>query len=270
MKNFIALFLLITLSSTVIFAQKDNWDIYMASFEKGPGSVIINMSAKNYAPVKNLPFLLVTGVTFKHCDSTGFPPQEEFATLYTISDSVKSALEKVVIGTQVATFTYQCRRRDYYYVHDTTGLRNLLEKVYNTYFKDYAYTNSITADTKWDSYLNGLYPSEVILEYMRNDKVLMKLTEAGDKLEKTRQVDHWIYFPTEKDRDCFINYANSQHFKVENKEKANNGMRPFKLQISRIDKVDITSISNLTIVLRKEAVKCNGEYDGWETFIIKD
>ncbi len=53
------------------------------------------------------------------------------------------------------------------------------------------------------------------------------------------------------------------------KEKTDKTDKPYKLQISRIDKVDISSISKLTLELRKQAVHCNGEYDGWETFLVK-
>jgi hypothetical protein len=82
-------------------------------------------------------------------------------------------------------------------------------------------------------------------------------------------VDHWIYFSTEADRNCFIRYATQDNFKVESKDKDSNLKLPFKLQLSRTDKVDLSSISKLTLELRRQAKKCNGDYDGWETFVVK-
>ncbi len=107
------------------------------------------------------------------------------------------------------------------------------------------------------------------MEFIQNQKVIAKLFEAGDKLEKPRQVDHWIYFSSEKDRECFIGYAVQNKFKIERKEKTGNKTNDLKLQISRTDKVDMKSITSITMLLRKEAAKCNGHYDGWETFVIK-
>lgn len=253
-----------------MLAQPEKWDVYTASYEKGVGSVIINLSAKNYAPVNSLPYLVITGVKFKGCTVDGFPDKDAFIQLYAISDSIKAAIGGSVKNNMVGTFTYQCSRKDYYYVSDTTGLRILLDNVFRKYFKVYEAIINIKEDRKWEIYRTGLYPNEITLEFMANDKVLSKLTEAGDKLEKERKVDHWIYFSSENDRDCFINYVIQKNFKIENKDKVSNGMRPYKLQISRVDKVDIGSISRNTLNLRKEAAKCHGEYDGWETFVIKE
>jgi len=44
----------------------------------------------------------------------------------------------------------------------------------------------------------------------------------------------------------------------------------FKLKFSRPDRVDLDSISKLTTDLKKKAGACHVEYDGWETFVIKE
>ena len=108
------------------------------------------------------------------------------------------------------------------------------------------------------------------MEFMQNQKVILALQKGGDKLIKARPVDHWFYFKTELDRSCFITYAIKQQFKIVAKEKnANLVKAPFKLHLSRTDKVDAASISRITLELRKQVKLCNGEYDGWETFVVK-
>lgn len=252
-----------------LLAQDEEWDVYMAQYEKGVGSTMINMSAKSYAPHKKFPFILITGVTFKGCDSIGMPTMEQFPVLYTISDSVRSLLNKTVDNIMVATFTHQCERLDYYYVSDSLGLSKRMVQMYSKYFKDHIPYFNIREDKLWQGYLNFLYPNDETFEFIKNQKVVLKLVESGDKLEQPRQIDHWIYFTTEPDRNCYIDYATNLGFKTESAEKTTDQMRPFKLQISRIDKVDVVSISKLTLEMRKEAIKCKGVYDGWETFVIK-
>jgi hypothetical protein len=44
----------------------------------------------------------------------------------------------------------------------------------------------------------------------------------------------------------------------------------YQLQISRTDSVETSYISKITIELRKKAKELNGEYDGWETFVVKE
>ncbi len=79
-----------------LMAQEENWDVYMAEFQKKPGSITLNMALKKTAPVKTLPFLLITGVSFRSCDDDGMPMKREFTNLYKISDSVKMVVDSLV------------------------------------------------------------------------------------------------------------------------------------------------------------------------------
>jgi uncharacterized protein (TIGR01619 family) len=264
----IILIISLFISAADLFAQEENWDTYLAQYEKGPGSTVLNMDIKKIAPDKTLPFLFSAGVKFTNCKD-GLPSPDEFTVLNRISDSITALINGLVRNTLVGTFTYQCERRDYFYVPDTAGLRLKVTALILKYFQGYTPAFNVKTDKEWEAYLDFLYPSEEIMEYMKNEKVLSHLEKAGDKLDKPRQVDHWIYFKNENDRNCFIQYATRQNFKIEAKEKANNADFPLKLQMSRTDRVDLTSISKITLELEKEAKKCNGDYDGWETFVIK-
>jgi hypothetical protein len=124
-------------------------------------------------------------------------------------------------------------------------------------------------DVGWEAYLTFLYPNEETYDFMTNEKVILHLTKEGDDLSEPRQVDHWLYFQSEVDRDKFISYALKEKYKIESKKIVPNTKLKYQLQISRIDNVGINSISKITLELRKKAKDLNGEYDGWETFVIK-
>ena len=71
--------LLVLLMAFVFFslhAQEENWDAYLAQYPKGPGSTVLDMELKNKAPFKDFPFLLKTGVSFKHCTDQGMNQQD--------------------------------------------------------------------------------------------------------------------------------------------------------------------------------------------------
>jgi len=250
-------------------AQDENWDAYMAQYEGKPGSVMLDMGLKSTAPLKEFSFVLITGVRFSDCSSEGMPSAKEFENLYRISDSVLATVKRVGKNKLVGTFTHLCERLDYYYITDTTGLRQSLTNYFKQLSPAYKPYINIKADAEWTAYLSFLYPNEEVYEFMQNQKVVMQLEKAGDKLDQARQADHWLYFKTEKDRNCFMSYAMQHNFKIESKRNDGKLSAPLQLQISRIDKVDIGSISKLTLLLRKEARKCNGDYDGWETFVVK-
>jgi uncharacterized protein (TIGR01619 family) len=258
------------LTTTSTFGQVENWDVYMAQYEKGPGSTLVNMSLKQSAPMTNLAFLLIASVTFKDCDKDGLPTKEQFDVLYTISDSTKSVVDKNVKNILAGTFTYQCERTDYYYVTDTLNIRERLNRLYSENFKTATIQLRMKEDKKWEGYLNFLYPNDETLEIMSDSKVVQALVEKGDKLEKPRKVDHWIYFKNEQDRHYFIGYLKTKNFKIESQAKIDKKVKPYSLQISRDDKVSLSEISQVTKELRQLAKKCNGDYDGWETFLITD
>lgn len=260
--------------STACFAQTDslpaeNWDTYMAKFEKGAGSVLVNMSLKKTAPVLEYPYLVVTGVKFTDCPEDGFPSKREFNNLYTISDSVKAVIEKSSNAILSGTFTYQCQRLDYFYVSDTTRTRLALLSLYKNRFPSYTYYINIKAEKGWLSYLDFLYPSEKILDFMGNQKVLMALENAGDKLTRSRPIDHFAYFKTEADRTCFISYALKNRFRITKKENTGEAGQPYSLIFTRNDKPAVKTISIITMELRKQVAKCQGEYDGWETVVVR-
>ena len=241
----------------------------MARYEKGAGSTVFNVSLKDSAPIKRFPFLLKTGVKVKDCPQDGLATGNELDTLYAISDKMKSIVVAAIANREAGTFSYQCERTDYYYVGDTSNIRKRLETAFKTYYPEYKYSIEIRNDPDWDAYLKFLYPSEDVMEYMSNQKVIFGLTKAGDDLSKPRQVDHWLYFKSEGDRSLFITYALKENFKLEGQKKLDKGTRPFQLRISRTDNVDMSSIMEITQKLRKKAKELNGDYDGWETFVIK-
>ncbi|MBI3139294.1 MAG: DUF695 domain-containing protein [Sphingobacteriales bacterium] len=265
----ILFFFVLTLFIQSLFAQSGEWDTYIARYEKGPGSTLVNMSLKNNAPDTQYPYLFAAGVQFKNCTAEGLPAPLAFNSLTKISDSVVALLARLNKPVLAGTFTYQCERKDYFYVTDTTGLREAVAKLLARQFPGYTPAFLVKEDRPWDAYLRFLYPNETTREYMSNQKVVMQLQKAGDKLDQPRPVEHWLYFKTETDRECFIYTAVSKKFKVESKETITTHSFPYKVRVSRTDRVDLRSINTLTGWLKEEAGKCKGEYDGWETVVIK-
>ena len=250
---------------------KENWDTYLVPFAKGNGSVLVNLGLKEKAPAADLKFVVITGVKIKECTPDGFAAEKEFQTLYKISDGVAEMIEKKKRNLAAGTVTYNCERLDYFYVNDTTLLRKYLNDYYKTFYPQYSYIIRIQEDKGWDKYLNVLYPNGETLESMKNQKVLLQLTKAGDKLTKERPIYHTIQFTTEEDRRQFFAWAYEQNFKVEKDGlRTDTSTHPFILKMYREDKPDLTTMNRLTLYLSKEAARFNGIYSSWETFVIKD
>lgn len=255
--------------AVITHAQTEDWDSYLDKYDKGQASVVLNLALKNDAPKKDLPFIVITGVTSRNCSAAGFPGKAEFDLLYKIADTIEARIKSLGNVIFAGTFTYQCQRLNYYYVNDTSRMRKTLSETYTSKFKPYEYYIEIKSDANWLTYLNFLYPKEDIQDEMYNKRVIRKLQSEGDQLIEARKIDHWFYFKNEKDREDFIATVLKSNYKIEAKRNLTKTDPPLQLQISRTDRVDIASITALTKELKALAKKYNGEYAGWEPAVVR-
>jgi len=121
-------FAFLLFSYTVAAGQNGEWDTYLARYEKGPGSTLVNMALKKTAPDSSRPFLFAAGVKFKNCTQEGLPAATAFISLNRISDSIVALMGRHPGQILAGTFSYQCERKDYFYVNDTTDMKRFLVK----------------------------------------------------------------------------------------------------------------------------------------------
>ena len=150
------------------------------------------------------------------------------------------------------------------------NLEKIIQQYYSKNHPEKEFYLNIKEDQEWQYYREFLYPNEEIQNFMGDRGVVSKLYEAGDDLSKKRRVDHWLYFATKKNmKECKIELE-KDGFQVEKTRKLKNTEMPYSLQIWREDYVDLSSINPITSKLMQIAKKHPGNYDGWETFIIKE
>jgi hypothetical protein len=169
MRSFLTLIIL--LSFYFKLHAQQNWDTYVTKYGDRPGSVMLNMSLKRSAPDSTLPFLFAAGVRFNECTGKGLPTPIELLRLNIISDSVIAIVNRNVKNKLAGTFTFQCVRRDYFYVKDTAGLREKVSLAIYKNFPNYGPAFHVKRDDSWDAYINFLYPNDSTLKYMKQAKI---------------------------------------------------------------------------------------------------
>lgn len=252
-----------------LHAQPDEWDTYIARHEKGPGSTLVNMSLKRTGPDSLRGWLFAAGVKFKNCTKEGLPAPDAFLSLTRISDSVIAVMERTCRPVLAGTFTYQCERKDYFYVPDTSGLQQAVDTMLHQQFPGYTPVYIIRRDPKWEAYLNFLYPNEETLDFIRNQKTVMRLLKAGDINNTPRPVDHFLRFKTEKDREGFIYAAIGRKYTIVSKNTDSLHTYPYRLHILRTDPITLSVINKITRDLKNEAIRFKGIYEAWETIIMR-
>jgi regulator of RNase E activity RraB len=157
----------------------------------------------------------------------------------------------------------------YFYVTDETPAKVIIDKTMLA-FPDYSYKLRTSPDPTWDGY-QSLYPSPLEMQRIQNHRLIESLVNQGDKIQKVRQVDHWIYFSSESDREQFANQIKLNGFKIEDKGVADaTDSKPFRLKVSRVDPVTVEATDKYIVELWQLAERYNGTYDGWETFLVRE
>lgn len=261
---FLAQAIVCTFLFTSASAQNENWDTYMAKLGDKPGSVLVDLGLYETAPEKLYPNLVITGPEVQNCDGYGLPGKEEIDVLEEILDATGNFLTGVTPKVLAGTLTYNCQRVNYYYVKDTTGIRNAIARLYNRSYKNYSYALTIKPDPDWKTYLTFLYPDEATRLWMENDKIIAKMMERGDSLSKPRNIDFDLYFKTDTDRKAMVAYAKSKGYKADISVISKSATAPFEVIVSKYGPIKMDAINEMAADLKREIRKHSGLYNGWE------
>lgn len=253
-----------------IETHEEDWAIYFTTInENRIGSVLVDLGLINIAPIESK-FNLITITTFmNNRTEDGLSSAEENEFLNEIENNFIDLLGSKYETIYTGRLKYDNKILSYFYAEKISDFENTFAEIKNQYPK-YRFEYAIKEENDWRAYFEVLYPSEFEMQVIQNGRVVENLEENGDKLNKERQVDHWIYFNSEPDRENFLNSIKKDNFEIVSKDKTNNEDAPFELQIARIDNVDYESANEYVMYLWQKAQEFNGNYDGWETFIVKD
>lgn len=248
----------------------ENWATYLSTIDDSKtGSILVDLGFKDIAPIAGKTERLIVEVSYSDSRENGLPSDTEFDKLAEIENSIEAELAKV--SAVFVGRLYCDRRMDIYFYLEPSANADSAVKQALTRFPSYDFRTRINSDKDWETYFDFLYPSPMQMQSIQNDLIIRNLLEHGDILEKERQVDHWIYFAQPHEREKYLSAIKGKGFRVESMEQVEyKTERPFKLQISRNDKVTPEATDQYIIELWKIANECNGVYDGWETFIVRE
>ena len=255
--------------STVPTHQED-WAVYLSTINsEKAGSILVDLGLRNIAPVKTRPNRVRIDITMNNPDVSGLPSEGEMDRLHLIEDAIHNAFNVKHGAIYAGHLYYNGELSLYEYVDDTESAGNTIAEAMAT-FPDYKFKHKVDREEAWESYSEFLYPLPINMQSIQNGRVIQNSLEAGDNLEKEREVRHWIYFKTENDKKRFLGSIKGIGFTVEN--ISDTKIEGFSLGVilSRFDKLDPMSVDGYVLDLWQKAEDVNGDYDGWEAGIVKD
>jgi uncharacterized protein (TIGR01619 family) len=250
--------------------MSENWDIYMEYIEGKLASFLLDMDIWKEIDIEKYKHCFYLELKIKEPNEDGFPFGDESEKLNEVEDSFTESLG-YKNNINVGRITTNGVRKVIYY--STKGLDNNILEVAKSFIRQTGYQFNIiqiVEKNAWEYYYNFLYPSKYQKEHMANRKVVDSLVSHGDKLEESRKVEHWLYFNNGIKMKLFVDEIQKMGYNIESiNNKLDEEVGKYMLIISRIELVDYNSINKVTDFLLEILKKYEGEYNGWETYVIK-
>lgn len=243
-----------------------NWDSYFLTVDDGPASIFVDLGARKTAPRPELPVMGYVRLHLNAPLANGLSSREEFDTLVALED----ALEVGLVGPQCA-YVGRCTTngcRDFvFYVARAEEWEERVAAVLAA-FPGYRFEAEARPDATWSVYTDFLHPSDESMQSIQNRRVCDSLEQHGDAFSEPREVDHWIYFGSDSGIDAFLaeaielGFALRKHLEPSPESKRG-------VQLWRTDVPSHGAIDSIVLPLFRLARKHGGDYDGWETFIVR-
>jgi len=274
--------------------MSQDWDFYFSEIEDEPALIFLDLGIAEEAPIEDLPCLALLSVTMRALEAEGLSTSEESDDLRAIEEALETELESGAPAAYVGRTT-SGGTRDFYVYVDAPEAWSARASILMAGFPGYEYETATLDDPGWDTYFAFLHPDPIDMQKIHNARVCRALQENGDSLEAEREIEHWAYLPTEDARAEFIEQANAMGYAaqpsdddedddddseeegddaieadVESESDDDDDDEPrFCVRAVRMDVPSFDGIDAVTLPLFELAEALGGDYDGWETRLVK-
>jgi len=248
---------------------EEQWDFYPCRVDDQPASMSVNMAYIQHAPIQGADTVYFLSFEMPDPDEHGMGTKESFDVMCGIEDVFFNYLDDSSLY-----FVGRLRNKGQWelYFFGPDGLETLIDAAAAKAISETThapYEVRSKPDPEWSGYTDFIYPDAERQRWMSDRSVVDNLAEHGDLHDRSRRTDHWIYFSAKADREKMAKACEALGFARENDPEDGEGSRRFALQIYRDDPSELNHINEVTTTLFELAEQHNGEYDGWETFVVR-
>ncbi|WP_454988618.1 DUF695 domain-containing protein [Capnocytophaga sputigena] len=250
----------------------ENWAVYIGRVEDKPAVFRLNLGlGETDLPLPQFTHCVRVNIVLKNPNEHGFSSDQERELLYDIEDTRLMPLLKET-DLLAGVLTFDGAVTWYFYSQNAAALAPLLEEAFNT--SNYTPEVEVANDPEWKTYTEFLYPNIYEHQSIKNSAVRHHCEQSGDHTDQERPIDHWLYFNTEKDMAEAIDKVKALGYEIQESGKIEpeEGDDPnedlgYQLIITKVNTIE--AIDPDTWDLIDVALDTNGQYDGWETVLVK-
>jgi len=248
--------------------MQEYWELYMKTIDGNIASVLVNAGISVELPSDDKSFMGFIKIAMKSPSDKGLISEDEEAQLSFIEDKIEMESLRYRIGSYVGKIVSNGEMTFIYYLKHDFEWRDMVQAAMKE-FPNYSYEFGSRMDSEWEIYHKLLFPTPIEWQIIQNHKVCDNLKAQGDSLHLPRAIEHKAYFETDEQRSSCIERLESESFKVKELMDANENTPMLGISFYRQDKPFYYDIDALTLHLIDLTHQCGGQYDGWETSVVK-
>ena len=203
----------------------------------------------------------------------GLPTDEDSAALDEFDEEMVDTITAACHGLFVGNMSCQNRRYWFFYGKKTDGVDLAARRVVAglKVIPPFAQPEQrVKQDPKWEVY-ESLMPTADQQRFALDMQVIHQLAEGGDNLETPRDITHFAFFPSAKEREEFKAWCPANGFEVvEEVGEDDDEDETFGMTFKHHGPATPDEVSERTMLAQEGAEECGGQYDGWETALMKD
>lgn len=246
--------------------MSDDWQFFPCSMGDDQAFIFVDVGIAD--TITTAPKALAKlRLTYKSPTPNGLPTHNEFEPVKEIEDRI-SSYSKANGDWYVGRITVGGHR--FFYIY-TTKVQSAWTDFVTTLSVNSGYDIrlSFREDAEHSGYRDDLCPTEDDWQVIKDLRVIENLEREGDDGSQSRKVDHWIYFDDKASSVDFVVWAENDRFTEEPEHSHATDDGKYCVRLYHHGTMKIGDISSHTIALRRKAAEYGGDYDGWETPILK-
>ena len=248
--------------------MQEVWEAYMKPMDGRPASVAFNAEVAQMLPDNEFAVVGYVKVRLGTPTPEGFVSEAEADEIGFIEDRLEMEALRYRIGKYVGRVVTGGEAHFIFYLKYDFEWPGVVAAAMG-HFPEYAYESGSRADAQWEVYRKLLFPTAREWQMIHNHHACDRLRAAGDNLRLPRAIEHRVYFETEKARSQFAEAITKEGFKVQKEVPPSEKTPLYGLHFYRTDTPYYYDIDALTHALIALGARFDGEYDGWETSLVR-
>ncbi|WP_457748146.1 DUF695 domain-containing protein [Sulfurimonas sp.] len=248
--------------------MQEYWEAYVKPIDGHKAMVSFNAGVADGAPHFEYMYVGFVKVKLKNSKEDGLVTQEEADDVGFIEDRLEMESLRWRVGKYIGRIITQGEVNFIYALKLDFEWPNAVNEAMKHF--EYKYEYGSKQDIEWDVYQKLLFPTVREWQIIANHHACDNLKKQGDTLDKERAIEHKSYFTSDVKREKFKKRILKEGFKIQNQVEV-----PFQettmygVLYYRIDKPFYYDIDELTMKLIDITNMFGGNYDGWESSLVK-